>query len=92
MIQADFDPSRIRKCELIEKNNKDMIQFIAIGDRHKMMKTNSGEIEIIKLPEHGKEYRYGEPVSIEKALSILDEGIFQNHKHMAQQIRVHLNV
>lgn len=86
----DIDPKRIRKCELIIHNNEDYIQFIAIGDRHKMMKMEDGQIEIIKLPEQGKDYRYGDPVPLDNALQILDLGLFSTHRQIAQQIRNHL--
>ena len=90
MNMNDIDPKRIRKCELIIHNNEDYIQFIAIGDRHKMMKMEDGEIVIIKLPEQGKDYRYGDPVPLEDGLKLLDLGHFSTHKQIAQQIRAHL--
>lgn len=88
----DIDPKLIRKCEVMDQNGSQKIQFIAIGDRHKIMREDNGEINIIKLPEQGKEYRYKHPVSIDQALTILDGGHYETHAHIAQQIRSHLSL
>jgi hypothetical protein len=87
----DIDLKRIRKCELIQNGNMNLIQFIATGDRHKMMKNENGEIEIIKLYEQGRDYRYGDPLPVEDGLKLLDMGAFPTHKHIAMQIRSHIN-
>lgn len=86
----DIDPKRVRKCELIQDKNQAFIQFIAIGDRHKMMKTQNDEIQIIKLPEHGKDYKYGDPIPLEEGLKLLDLGAYPTHKQIALQIRNHV--
>lgn len=91
MIKTEFDPSRIRKCEIITINNKQMIQFIGLGDRHKMMKNEDGSIEVIKLPEQGNEYRYGAPYTIEDGISILMETNKKEHQTLAEQIKKHIS-
>lgn len=90
MTPSQFDPSRIRKCELVMNDNQQMIQFIAVGDRHKLMKIDDGSLEIIKLPEQGQDYRYADPFPIEDGLSILLQSPHLGHKTMAQQIRTHM--
>ena len=85
----NVDVMRIRKCELIKIDGVDMIQFIAIGDRHKMMKMNDGTIEIITLPEQGLDYNYGKPVDVEQAIQILNTGT-HNQRYIASQIKNHL--
>jgi len=72
-------------------DNQKMIQFIAIGDRHKLMKTDDGALEVIKLPEQGKEYRYHDPFPIDDGLAILFKSTDIGHKTMAQQIKNHLS-
>jgi hypothetical protein len=86
----DFNPSLIRKCELIKKDGKDYLQFIGIGDRHKMMKMEDGSITIIKLPEQGKDYNYGDAIPLEDALKILEQGAHSSHFQLARQIRHYL--
>ena len=89
--KPNFDPTRIRKCELVSIDNQQMIQFIATGDRHKLIKMDDGSLEVIKLTEQGKEYRYGDPYAVADALSILLESTLTGHKTMAQQIQYHLS-
>lgn len=90
MNQSDFDVSRIHKCELVTIDGKVMTQFIARGDRHKMMKHEDGSIDIIKLYEQGKEYKYKDLVTIEEALVVLEKSRNINHKTIARQIRHYL--
>jgi len=90
MIKPDFDSARIRKCELVMVDDQQMIQFIATGDRHKLIKTDDGSLEVIKLPEQGKDYRYGDPYNIDDALSILEQKSHENHESLAQRLRQHL--
>jgi len=91
-MSENINPELIRKCEIIEKNDVHKVQFIAIGDKHQIIKEDNGEMTIIKLPEQGKEYRYKSPVSVEYALQILSEGHYENHENIAQQIRSHLSL
>lgn len=90
-MQQQIDTKKIRKCELVTMNNIEMIQFIATGDRHKMMKHDDGSIEIIKLIEQGKDYRYGDPYPLDIAIAILIESSQIGHKTLAQQIKNHLS-
>ena len=90
MIQPEFDPKRIRKCEIVVIDGQNMIQFVATGDRHKMMKKDDGSIEIVKLFEQGNDYSYGSPYTIEEALAILDGDHYQTHRVIANKIRAHI--
>jgi|GEM_PF-1986441 len=90
MIKPDFDSTRIRKCELVTVDDQQMIQFIATGDRHKLMRMDDGSLEVVKLPEQGKDYRYGDPYTIDEALSILGEKSHENHESLAQKLSQYL--
>lgn len=87
----DLDPSRIRKCELFEQNSYDMVQFIAISDKHKMIRNDDGEITVTLLPEQGNEYRYGDPVRADIAIQILEQNTHESHQNIAQQIKDYLS-
>jgi len=86
-MKETFDPSRIRKCEVVEKDGESFVQFIAIGDKHQMMKMDDGSVQIIKLPEQGKDYRYKDPFPLQEALEILQQGHHETHAYMADQIK-----
>lgn len=92
MIDASFDPARIRQAALIEENGNKMVQFMGIGDKHKMIKHVNGHVEMIKLVEQGKEYNYRAPVPLDEALAILDQGHYHTHRQMARDIRDHLGL
>ena len=90
MKQATFDPKRIRKCELVTGGDKPLVQFIATGDKHKMIRNDDGKIEVIKLPEQGRDYRYGDPYELNDAVSLLEEGHYEGHLHIAEQLKNYL--
>ena len=90
-MMNDFDPARIRKCELVTVNDVHMVQFIAIGDRHQMMKQDDGSVAMIKMPEQGKEYRYGDPFMPMEAFDILNHNAHPSHEDMANQLRARMN-
>ena len=93
MLETDFDPTRIRKCQLFTLDDgTQMVQFIATGDKHQMMKQDDGSIQMVKLPEQGKDYKYHDPKPLNDALSILDEGTFLTHQDIANQIRGDLDL
>jgi hypothetical protein len=93
MLETDFDPIRIRKCQLLTSDDGiQMIQFIATGDKHQMMKQDDGSIQMVKLAEQGKDYKYHDPKSLNDALYILDKGTFPTHQDIANQIRGDLNL
>ena len=87
----DFDPSKIRKCELITVNGTHMVQFIATGDKHQMMKQDDVSIQMIKLPEQGKDYRYGDPVMPMEAFDILNHDAHPSHASISKQLRDRMN-
>jgi hypothetical protein len=91
MLDNDFDSTRIRKCQLLNIDGKNMIQFIAVGDKHQMMKHDDGSIEMIKLKEQGKDYKYHDPKPLDEALSILDKGDFPTHQEIANHIRADID-
>lgn len=91
MKQSTFDPKRIRKCELVTEGDTHMVQFIATGDKHKMIRNDNGQIEIIKLPGEGRDYKYGEPYNINNAISLLEEGHYSGHAHMAEQLKNYIS-
>lgn len=71
------------------KDGETKVQFVAIGDKHRMMKRDDGSVAMIKEAEKGKPYRYGTPYSLNEALEILDQGNFRTHKDIAAHIRDH---
>lgn len=87
-----FDPASIRNYHFV-KNGDGMVcvQFIAIGDRHRMMKDDDGSIKIIREPEQGKPYRLGMPLDIESALSVLAEKTYPTHEEIAKHITKNIN-
>ena len=84
---SPFNPALIRNYHFVKQaNNSVKVQFIAIGDRHKMMKQDNGEILIIKQKECGKPYRYGAPFSVQDAVDILNQKTFSTHSEIAKHI------
>jgi len=90
-MKSDINPIHIRKCEFITVNDVHMIQFIATGDRHQMIKEDDGTITMVKMPEQGKDYRYGDPFMPMVALDILNHNAHPSHESMAQKLRARMN-
>jgi hypothetical protein len=84
-----FDPSRIRKCKLINDEGIMMIQFIGIADRHKMICGNDGELRVETLHEEGLDYNYDDPCSLDEAIDILKQNTYHNHADMIRLIEFH---
>ena len=82
MKKAPFDPTRIRKYDIIDGD----VQFIAIGDRHQMIKHDDGSIEVQRLPEQGKDYSYFDPFPMDEAIKILRQGAHESHHKMADDL------
>ena len=82
-----FDPSLIRNYHFTNNDNGELlVQFIAIGDKHRMMKQDDGTMVIIKEAEKGKPYRYGEPCSVQQALTFLNQKTYPTHNDIAKHI------
>lgn len=85
---SPFDPTLIRNYYFIRTDAGDIvIQFIAAGDRHRMIKQDNGKICIITQREQGKPYRYGPPLPVEEAIAILMCKSYPTHEHIAHHIR-----
>lgn len=84
---APFNPARITDCDFITENGETKVQFIAIGDKHKMIRQDDGSIEIIKLPGQGRPYKYGSPFGLENALNLLIPKQNPDHARIAEKIR-----
>jgi len=91
MIIPEFDPTRIRQCELVQKNNKTYIQFLAIGDKHRMLREDDGSIAVEVLQEAGKPYPYGQPYLINDAITILKQEHYPTHGKIAAEILAFMN-
>lgn len=83
-----LNPTLIRNYHFTRLHDSVLkVQFVGIGDKHRMMKEDDGSIVIIKEPEKGKPYRYGDPYDIDDAIQLLKEGHFITHKDIAQHIQ-----
>lgn len=85
---APFDPSLIRNYHFIKNDDGVvLVQFVAIGDKHRMMKQDDGSMVVIKEAEKGKPYRYGQPCSVQDALEFLNQKSYPTHADIAQHIQ-----
>ena len=86
--QSQINFALIRNYHFIRtKDGEVKVQFVAIGDKHRMMKRDDGSVAMIKEAERGKPYRYGTPYNINDALNILDQAHFRTHPDIAAHIR-----
>ena len=84
---APFDPSLIRNYHFVKNNDgHTFVQFVAIGDKHRMMKQDDETMVIIKESGKGKPYRYGEPYTIKQALEFLGQKSYPTHADIAKHI------
>lgn len=81
-VTETIDPMRIRDFQIVDIDGEDKIQFMAIGDKHKMIRQDDGRIVFTKLPEQGHPYKYGAPLSKEDALALLTSP--QSNRHHAR--------
>lgn len=82
-----INPSLIRNYHFVRTaDNQLKVQFIGIGDKHRMIKQDSGQILIIKEKEKGKPFRFGAPFSVEEAVKLLEEGHYTTHHMIAKHI------
>lgn len=86
-MKASFDPSRIRRYYIQDQDGQKLVQFTAVGDKHRMIKQDDGSIIVEKLIEEGKEYNYGDPMPMDKALDILMENTHPSHLALAGNIQ-----
>jgi hypothetical protein len=83
-----IDPALIRNYHFVRtKEGEIKVQFVGIGDKHRMMKQDDGSVIVVKQSEQGKPYRYGPPQTIEDALSYLSKGAYNTHQDIADHIR-----
>jgi len=88
----ELDPIRIRDFALITENDTQMVQFIALGDKHKMFRDPNGDMAIETLHEQGRPYNYKKPFSIDHAINILSQSNHDSHSDILKRLQEKVDV
>lgn len=88
MTDDSLNPAIIRNYYFIRTKNGDIrVQFVGVGDRHRMIKQDSGTIRFVREREQGKAYRYGKPLPVDDAVAILMRKSYPTHAQIAAHIQ-----